>query len=109
MDESERYKLGEYDDRQSAVAACKSIIDEFLAGCDTNQTSEELFKRYTAFGKDPWMSSEDASLRRLTSRYIVGDRLAPHRRTMPQRYPPELHRVVAGLGLRQLNIASAVR
>jgi hypothetical protein len=61
MDESERYKLGDYDDCQSAIAACKRIVDEFLAGCGTNRTPEELFKHYTSFEEDPWISSKDAS------------------------------------------------
>ena len=30
MDESERYKLGEFPDCASAVAACKQIVDEFF-------------------------------------------------------------------------------
>jgi len=29
MDESERYKLGDFPDCASAVAACKKIVDEF--------------------------------------------------------------------------------
>jgi hypothetical protein len=61
MDESERYKLGDFDDCQSAVAACKRIVDEFLDGCDTNRGAAELFTQYTTFGEDPWISSDDAS------------------------------------------------
>ena len=30
MDESERYKLGEFDDCAAAIAACQEIVDEFL-------------------------------------------------------------------------------
>ena len=29
-DEEERYRLGEYDSCEEAVAACKMIVDEFL-------------------------------------------------------------------------------
>lgn len=59
MDESERYKLGEFDDCQSAVAACKRIVDEFLATCDQGQTADQLCADYCMFGEDPWISSED--------------------------------------------------
>lgn len=59
MDESERYKLGEFDDCQSAVAACKGIVDEFLSSCDPNKGADEMFKQYTIFGEDPWISSDE--------------------------------------------------
>lgn len=63
MDESERYTLGEFDDCQSAVAASKRIVDEFLAPLDANRTAEELFTQYTSFGEDPWISSDDPECR----------------------------------------------
>lgn len=59
MDESERYKLAEFDDCQSAIAACKQIVDEFLNGCDQKIDAAERFKEYTMFGEDPWISSDD--------------------------------------------------
>jgi hypothetical protein len=63
MDESERYKLGEFADCESAVAACKRIVDEFLAGCERNQSADELFTYYQSFGEDPWISSADKDCR----------------------------------------------
>ena len=41
MDESERYKLGDFPDCASAIAACKRIVDEFLltAGCPAEELS----------------------------------------------------------------------
>lgn len=60
MDESERYKLGEFDDCQSAVTACKRIVDEFLNTCGSAASAEEMFTQYTTFGEDPWiMASSD--------------------------------------------------
>ncbi|HEV3315544.1 MAG TPA: hypothetical protein VG488_01195 [Candidatus Angelobacter sp.] len=59
MDESARYKLGEFADCQSAIAACKRIVDEFLDRAGPSGIAEELFKQYTTFGEDPWISSED--------------------------------------------------
>lgn len=58
MDESERYKLGEFDDCQSAMAACKRIVDEFLEKTASVST-DELFEQYTTFGEDPWILSKD--------------------------------------------------
>jgi hypothetical protein len=63
MDESERYKLADFDDCASAVAACKRIVDEFLETCDANNTAGEIFKQYTFFGEDPWVSSLDKECR----------------------------------------------
>jgi hypothetical protein len=59
MDESERYKLGEFDDCRSAIATCKRIVDEFLNACDPKTDAGEMFTQYTTFGEDPWVSSDD--------------------------------------------------
>ena len=59
MDESERYKLGEFEDCASAVAACKQIVDEFLNTCG-GKTDAEIYHQYVLFGEDPWISSTDS-------------------------------------------------
>ena len=59
MDESERYKLGEFTDCASAVAACKQIVDEFLTSCDQNKSDAEIYHQYVSFGEDPSISSDD--------------------------------------------------
>ena len=60
MDESERYKLGEFDDCASAVAACKKLVDESLQqGFTEKTTAEELQKNYAFFGEDPFIVSDD--------------------------------------------------
>jgi hypothetical protein len=59
MDESERYKLGEFEDCESAIAACQRIVDEHLAHSNPDQSPEEIFDAYTGFGEDPWIASED--------------------------------------------------
>ena len=61
MDESERYKLGEFDDCASATAACKRIVDEFLETTKSDGTPEDLMAQYTMFGEDPWINSADAN------------------------------------------------
>ncbi|HEX3104639.1 MAG TPA: hypothetical protein VHQ22_09335 [Terriglobales bacterium] len=60
MDESERYKLGEFADCASAVAACKQIVDEFLTTHGPKNSATELYHQYVTFGEDPWISSEDS-------------------------------------------------
>lgn len=59
MDESERIKIGDYDDCQSAIVVCKTMGDKFLAGCDSNCTADEMFKHYTSCGEDPWIASKN--------------------------------------------------
>ena len=59
MDESERYKLGEFPDCAAATAACKRIVDEFVERVDSNGSAEDLFRQYTSFGEDPWIASDD--------------------------------------------------
>ena len=59
MDESERYKLGDFPDCASAVAACKKIVDEFLTTCAANNDAE-LYHLYVTFGEDPCILSQDS-------------------------------------------------
>jgi len=62
-DESERYKLGEFDDHSSAVAACRRIVDEFLARAATGVSAEELLRGYKTYGEDPWITPEGPGAR----------------------------------------------
>ncbi len=56
MDESERYKLGEFETAEAAEAACRKIVDEFLMQNHKPGSSfEELYKLYTMFGEDPFI------------------------------------------------------
>ena len=57
MDESERYKLGEFDDCAAAIAACKRIVDEFLL--PNFGECEELYVTYLMFGEDPFILTDD--------------------------------------------------
>lgn len=60
MDESERYKLGEYSSCEEATEACKKIVDEFFSHTyDENITYEELYNGYTMYGEDPFIVSGD--------------------------------------------------
>ena len=60
MDKDERYKLGEFDSADEAVAAAKKIVDEFLeSNHKPGQSAEELLATYKSFGEDPWISGGD--------------------------------------------------
>lgn len=57
MDESERYKLGEFDDCAAAIAACKQIVDEcLLHNCGK---AEDWYVTYLMFGEDPFIHTDD--------------------------------------------------
>jgi hypothetical protein len=60
MDARERYKHGEFDDCESAVAACKRIVDEFLSTYNVSAGADKMYEQYVSFGDDPWISSEDS-------------------------------------------------
>ena len=60
MDESERYKLGEFGSCEEATAACKRIVDEFLErGYEKGMSFKELYEGYIGFGEDPFIVSDD--------------------------------------------------
>jgi len=59
MDEDSRYLLGEFETFEEAVAACKSIVDEFLIhGYKPGISPEELYSGYINFGEDPYISAK---------------------------------------------------
>ncbi len=60
MDESERYKLGEFETAEAAVAAAKRIVDEYLASAyEPGMTPAELNHSYVCFGEDPFIVPQD--------------------------------------------------
>ncbi len=62
MDESERYSHGEFNDCESALRACKKIVDDFLLHhYRPGMTAEELYAGYTTFGEDPFLSTTDSN------------------------------------------------
>jgi hypothetical protein len=63
MDESESYKLpAEFQDCESAVAACKRIVDDFLLGThQAGMSADELWAQYAAFGEDPAVFPPDCA------------------------------------------------
>ncbi len=57
MDESERYKIGEFNNCDAAIAACKRIVDEFLQ--QNRGKCEDLIATYVMFGEDPFIRTDD--------------------------------------------------
>jgi hypothetical protein len=56
MDEDERYVLGEFQSLDSAIKACKKIVDEFLAAnYKPGMTAKDLYDSYVSFGEDPFI------------------------------------------------------
>ena len=62
QDESERYKLGEYDSYDEALAAATGIVDRFLQeNCSKHRQAEELLSAYKMFGDDPFIVPDTGS------------------------------------------------
>ena len=60
MDESHRYKLGEYNSLEKAIKACKKIVDEFLLeNYKSGMTIGELLAQYSLYGEDPFIIGAD--------------------------------------------------
>jgi hypothetical protein len=60
QDKSERVTHGLFDTAADAVAACKSIVDEFLAGAfREGMSGEALYDLYVGFGEDPFVVTVD--------------------------------------------------
>ncbi len=56
QDESERYKLGEYETFERAVEACKELVDRYLTSAHKpGMGAEELYQSYVSFGEDPFI------------------------------------------------------
>jgi len=60
MDESQRYKLGEYDSCSEAIDECMKIVDEFIdKAYDDKISYQDLYSGYTMYGEDPFIITED--------------------------------------------------
>lgn len=60
MDEDERSEVGRFETADEALAACRKIVDDFLAeNFKPGLTAEALYDNYTSFGGDPFIVSDD--------------------------------------------------
>jgi hypothetical protein len=56
MDESKHYTLGEFNTLETAIAACRKIVDDDLDhSFKPGMTAKELYEFYTLFGEDPFV------------------------------------------------------
>ena len=59
-DESERYKLGEFETREEAIVACKRKVDEYFERIKKGKHSfKELWGGYMLYGEDPFITNDD--------------------------------------------------
>ena len=60
MDDGYRDELGVFETKEEAIKAAKTIVDDFLNdNYKPGMTPEELYRFYTAFGEDPFVSGEE--------------------------------------------------
>jgi hypothetical protein len=60
MDESERFRKGDYATLDEAIAVCKHMVDEFLKDeVELGATKAERYRQYTGFGPDPFIVTDD--------------------------------------------------
>ncbi len=60
-DEKARHKLGEYQNREQAVSACKAKVDEYFERLEKGKYPfRELWEGYMLYGEDPFISNDDS-------------------------------------------------
>lgn len=63
-DESERYKLGEFETREEALVACKNKVDEYFERLKKGEhTYQELWEGYMLYGEDPYIFNDDSGIK----------------------------------------------
>ena len=63
-EESERYKLGEFETREEAIAVCKQKVDEYFERIEKGKYSfKELWEGYMLYGEDPFISNDDNEIK----------------------------------------------
>jgi len=63
-EESERYKLGEFETREEAIAVCKQKVDEYFEIIEKGKHSfKELWEGYMLYGEDPFISNDDNEIK----------------------------------------------
>lgn len=61
MDESERYRAGEFETSEEAAVLCRQIVDEYLeSALEPGMTAQSLWDSYKCFGEDPFILSVEA-------------------------------------------------
>jgi hypothetical protein len=56
MDKDAEYELGSFEDLESAIAASKKLVDNYLQSAfQPGMTAEALLRGYMMFGEDPYI------------------------------------------------------
>ena len=77
MDSSERYTYGEFQTYEEALAACRSIVDQFLeSSYQPGATADWLYAQYTSFGDDPFILGDEPDGRRFSAWTYAKERCA---------------------------------
>lgn len=59
-DESERYKLGEFETREQALAACQQKVNEYFEKIEKGKYSfKELWEGYMLYGEDSFIINDE--------------------------------------------------
>jgi hypothetical protein len=62
MDKESRTRLGDFETLESAIEACKAIVDEYLGSDHTpGMTGDDLYTQYTMFGEDPFVTGPEVN------------------------------------------------
>lgn len=60
QDEDERYELGSFATRDEALAACRRIVDQYLAETHRpGMSATALFQAYKDWGEDPFIVPDE--------------------------------------------------
>jgi len=63
-DDADTYEMGPYPTFEIAEAEAKRIVDECLASLhEPAMSAEDLYRRYSGFGDDPYVVAEDGTVR----------------------------------------------
>lgn len=64
MEEDERRTLGTFVTLEEALAACRGVVDRWLAEhCAPGMTAAELYSQYVSFGDDPFILGDEDGAR----------------------------------------------
>jgi hypothetical protein len=67
MDEDERRQLGTFATFDKAVAACRLLVDQWLAdNHKPGMTTAELYSAYVSFGEDPFIVGGEEGRERIS-------------------------------------------
>ena len=95
MDESERTDHGDFATAEEAIAECKAIIDDNLAGFMPRKTAQELFEIYAHLATTPLSSRPSTSQRGIMHESDAASSRNSISRSETKRSPPKTEKIAA--------------